>query len=71
MKQSKLVTIAVGLTFYNSFVLFEELIIDRFGYSQYLPCYVVGQFCEWDAAAILLIGGGLFLWYRKRAKLVD
>jgi hypothetical protein len=49
-----------ALTLFNSWVLFEETVIDRLGWSQYLPCYLVGRFCEWDVAAILVI---LVLWF--------
>jgi hypothetical protein len=41
-----------ALTLFNSWVLFEETVIDRLGWAQYLPCYLVGRFCEWDVAAI-------------------
>jgi hypothetical protein len=47
-----LVRIAVVLTFYNSFVLFEELVVDRRGLWRYLPLYKFGQFCIWDLGAI-------------------
>lgn len=46
-----LVRIAVALTFLNSFVLFEELIVDRLGLWRYLPLYRLGKFCIWDLAA--------------------
>jgi len=46
---------AVALTLFNSWVLFEEIVVDRLGWWRYMPCYRVGQFCEWDVAAILVI----------------
>ncbi len=52
-----LVRIAVALTFFNSFVLFEELVVDRQGLWRYLPLYKLGKFCIWDLAAI----GGILL----------
>ena len=57
-----LVRIAVVLTFYNSFVLFEELIVDRRGLWRYLPLYKLGQFCIWDLAAIV---GILFVVFNE------
>ena len=50
-----LVRLAVALTLLNSWVLFEELVVDRLGLWRYMPCYRVGKFCEWDVAAILVI----------------
>jgi hypothetical protein len=44
--------VGLALTLFNSWVLFEEIIIDRLGWWRYMPCYRVGRFCEWDAAAI-------------------
>jgi hypothetical protein len=35
--QPTMVKIAVGLTIYNGFVFFEELAIDRYDLSRYLP----------------------------------
>ena len=50
-----LVRVAVALTLLNSWVLFEEIVVDRLGWWRYMPCYRVGRFCEWDVAAILVI----------------
>lgn len=46
--------IAILLTFYNSWVMFEEFVIDRFGYWRYLPFYKKGIFCTWDIIFILI-----------------
>ena len=58
-----LVRVSVGLTLFNSWVLFEETVVDRLGWWRYMPCYRVGRFCEWDVAAIvvivLVVGAGL------------
>ena len=56
---------AVGLTFFNSFVLFEEFVVDRYGLWQYLPFYRVGDFCLWDATAIAVIAVGIW-WAGRR-----
>jgi hypothetical protein len=53
--QPTLVKIAVGLTVYNAFVFFEELIVDRYGIWQYLPFYKFGKLCVWDLAALVAI----------------
>ena len=59
-----LVRLAVGLTFFNSFVLFEELVVDRQGLGRYLPFYRVGNLCVYDAAAVAAIV--LWLWWIGR-----
>jgi hypothetical protein len=61
-----LIKLTVGLTFFNSWVLFEETVIDRHGLWQYLPLYVVGQFCAWDALALAIIAA--VLWRLTRAR---
>ena len=64
LKLPILVRVSVGLTLFNSWVLFEETVVDRLGWWRYMPCYRVGRFCEWDVAAILLIAliVGTGLW---------
>jgi hypothetical protein len=42
--------IAIALTFLNSWVIFEETVVDRHGLWRYMPYYRVGLFCAWDAA---------------------
>src|SRR5438094_6932466 len=42
--------IAVAITFINTWVIFEETIVDRHGLWRYMPYYRVGLFCVWDAA---------------------
>ena len=59
--QSLVVKAAVFITFFNAWVLFEELVIDRHGLWRYLPFYRVGVFCVWDVLALAVIGLGLFL----------
>ncbi len=51
-----LVRFAVWLTFFNTWVMIEEFIIDRNGWWEYLPYYRVGKFCAWDVGAMILIG---------------
>ena len=63
--QPFIVKAAVFAAFYNSWVLFEELVIDRFGLWRHLPLYEKGCFCLWDAGALLIIGVGLYLLARR------
>jgi len=57
--QPALVKVAVGLTAYNSFAFFEELVIDRYGLWRYLPSYRFARLCPWDLGAVLVIAGAL------------
>lgn len=50
-----IVKIAVILTFFKSWVLFEETVVDRHGLWQYMPFYLVENFCVWDVLALLVI----------------
>jgi hypothetical protein len=66
-----LVRLAVALTLLNSWVQFEEVVVDRLGWWRYMPCYRVGRFCEWDVAAILVIAFVTFVGLAEnRAALV-
>jgi hypothetical protein len=44
--------IAIAMTFINTWVLFEEIVVDRHGLWRYMPYYRVGLFCVWDAAVL-------------------
>ncbi len=44
--------IAIAVTFINTWVIFEETVVDRHGLWRYMPFYRVGLFCVWDAAAL-------------------
>jgi hypothetical protein len=44
--------IAIAMTFLNSWVIFEETIVDRHGLWRYMPFYRVGLFCVWDASVL-------------------
>src|SRR5207248_10671790 len=41
--------IAIVMTVINTWVIFEETIVDRHGLWRYMPFYRVGLFCVWDA----------------------
>jgi hypothetical protein len=60
-----LVKIAIALTFFNSWVLFEETVVDRHGLWKYMPFYKVGIFCVWDVVALSAIGIALWRMTRK------
>lgn len=59
--------IAAGLTFFNSWVLFEEFVVDRHGLGRYLPFYRVGLFCLWDVLALVLVAAVLVAVGRGKA----
>jgi len=44
--------IAIAMTFINTWVIFEETIVDRHGLWRYMPYYRVGLFCAWDASVL-------------------
>ena len=49
------VRFAVVVTFFNTWVLFEETVVDRYGLWQYMPYYRVARLCSWDIGAVALI----------------
>src|SRR5947208_14885247 len=46
--------IAIAVTFINTWVIFEETVVDRHGLWRYMPFYKVGLFCVWDAAVLAI-----------------
>jgi len=46
--------IAIAMTFVNTWVIFEETVVDRHGLWRYMPFYRVGLFCVWDAAVFAI-----------------
>src|SRR5207237_3157785 len=46
--------IAIAVTFINTWVIFEETVVDRHGLWRYMPLYRVGLFCVWDAAVLTI-----------------
>lgn len=59
-----IVRLAVGLSLFSAWVIFEEGVVDRTGLWTLLPGYVKARFCPWDLAALgivfipLLVLGG-------------
>lgn len=58
--------VAVGVAFLNTWVLFEEIVVDRQGLWRYMPFYRVGDYCVWDLAVTLLIAFGLWRLSSRR-----
>jgi hypothetical protein len=50
-----IVKIAIATTFINSWIIFEETVVDRTRLWHYMPFYRVGMFCTWDALALAVI----------------
>ena len=50
-----IVKAAVIVTFFNTWVLFEETVVDRYGLWEYMPYYRVARLCAWDIGALALI----------------
>lgn len=50
-----IVRFAVWLTFFNTWVLFEETVVDRYGLWRYMPLYRVARLCAWDVGAAVLV----------------
>jgi hypothetical protein len=67
-KPHGLVRFAIWLTFFNTWVLFEETIVDRYGLWQYLPYYRIARLCAWDIGAMALIAYGVWWAFRARAR---
>src|SRR5215472_17130345 len=44
--------VAIAMTFINTWVIFEDTVVDRHGLWRYMPFYRVGSFCVWDAAVL-------------------
>ena len=61
-----IVRFAVWLTFFNTWVLFEETVVDRYGLWEYMPYYRVGMLCSWDIGAMALLGFAVWRFFRRR-----
>ena len=65
MKIPAILKWATWLTFFNTWVLFEETIVDRHGLWEYMPYYRVGQLCSWDIGAGALLGYLVWRGFRR------
>jgi hypothetical protein len=61
-----IVRFAVWLTLFNTWVLFEETVVDRYGLWEYMPYYRVGRLCSWDIGAMALLGFVVWKVFRRR-----
>ena len=64
----RVVKFAVWLTFFNTWVLFEETVVDRYGLWPYMPYYRVAKLCSWDIGAMAALGLLVF-WFLRGRKL--
>lgn len=60
-----IVRFATWLTFFNTWVMFEEFIVDRNGLWEYMPYYHVGRLCAWDIGAMILFGFVVWRVFRR------
>lgn len=61
-----LVRLAVGLSLFSTWVIFEEGIVDRTGLWELMPGYVKARLCPWDLAALGIIFIPLLVFPRDR-----
>ena len=65
-RMPRVIRFAVWLTFFNTWVLFEETIVDRHGLWEYMPYYRVGRLCSWDIGAMALLAWAVWRLFRRR-----
>jgi hypothetical protein len=65
-----MVRLAVALSFFSAWVIFEEGVVDRTGLWALMPGYVRARFCPWDLAALGIIFVPLLLVRRRHRGLV-
>jgi len=65
IKTTRVLQFAVWLTFFNTWVLFEETVVDRYGLWEYMPYYRVGRLCSWDIGAMVLLGYIVWRTFRR------
>ena len=61
-----LAQLGFGLTLLNSWILFEETVVDRTSLSRLMANYKVGAACVWDVSAFILIAGVIVLLRLRR-----
>ena len=64
----RIVRVAIWLTFLNTWVLFEETVVDRVGLWKYMPFYRVARFCSWDVAATIVISVIVWKAFQRRLR---
>jgi hypothetical protein len=60
------IQIGFGLTLLSSWVLFEEVVVDRTGLARLMPAYGVGTFCIWDIGALVAVLALVWLLRSRR-----
>jgi hypothetical protein len=60
------VRLAVGLSFFSTWVIFEEGLVDRTGLWELMPGYVKARLCPWDLAALGIVLVPLLLLRSRR-----
>jgi hypothetical protein len=50
-----IVHLAVGLSLFSAWVIFEEGVVDRTGLWELMPGYLRSRLCPWDLAALGVI----------------
>jgi hypothetical protein len=60
-----IVKATVIVTFFNTWVLFDETIVDRYGLWEYMPYYRVATLRAWDIGALALITWVTFRMLRR------
>jgi len=71
MKIPLILKITTVLVFFNSFVLFEEFVIDRYGFGPSIPLYRVGNICFWDIVVAIAMFIYVILWHRRDKKALE
>jgi hypothetical protein len=61
-----LVRLAVGLSLFSTWVIFEEGVVDRTGLWELMPGYVKARLCPWDLAALGIVLVPLLLSRSRR-----
>jgi hypothetical protein len=64
------IRLAAVLSFFQTWVLFENHVVDRTRLHEYMPLYRVGDPCIWDLAVGLLLFGVL-IWSDKNPRLTQ
>jgi hypothetical protein len=60
-----MVKLAVGLAFMNSWVIFEDDVVDKIGLWRFMPFYRVGLPCVWDLTVAVAIVVWLVVWAKR------
>ena len=60
------IQIGFGLTLLNTWVLFEETVVDRTALARLMPGYSIGNACVWDAGAVVVVLALIWVLRRRR-----